>query len=178
MPRRPPRLPPLLAEFDDDEREAVLAANRAFYRAFNERDVAAHGPDLGADRRHGLPASRPGAAARARRDHGELARHPAPSRIAARCAASDEWVVGRPGLAIVVCREILPEGQLMATNTFARLERGLAHDRPSLRPGAADRDSSSRPQRSRTDARTGASCIDSSRLRYEAAILMSGRASP
>ena len=38
MPRRPPRLPPLLAEFDDDERDAVLAANRAFYRAFNDRD--------------------------------------------------------------------------------------------------------------------------------------------
>src|SRR5262249_23164780 len=32
MPRRPPRLPPMLAEFDDDEREAVLAANRTFYR--------------------------------------------------------------------------------------------------------------------------------------------------
>jgi hypothetical protein len=30
MPRRPPRLPPLLADFDDDERDAVLAANRAF----------------------------------------------------------------------------------------------------------------------------------------------------
>ena len=41
MPRRPPRLPPLLAEFDDEEREAVLAANRAFYRAFAERDVDA-----------------------------------------------------------------------------------------------------------------------------------------
>ncbi|MDB5489327.1 MAG: hypothetical protein JWQ58_3042, partial [Reyranella sp.] len=41
MPRRPSRLPPLLAEFDDDERDAVLAANRAFYRAFNDRDAAA-----------------------------------------------------------------------------------------------------------------------------------------
>ena len=41
MPRRPPRLPPLLAEFDDDERDAVLAANRAFYRAFNDRDYEA-----------------------------------------------------------------------------------------------------------------------------------------
>ena len=28
MPRRPPRLPPLMAEFDDDERDAVLAVNR------------------------------------------------------------------------------------------------------------------------------------------------------
>ena len=38
MPRRPPRLPPLMADFDDDERDAVLAANRTFYRAFNDRD--------------------------------------------------------------------------------------------------------------------------------------------
>ena len=38
MPRRLPRLPPMMAEFDDDERDAVLAANRAFYRAFNDRD--------------------------------------------------------------------------------------------------------------------------------------------
>jgi len=41
MPRRPPRLPPLLAEFDEEEREAVLATNRSFYRAFNERDYDA-----------------------------------------------------------------------------------------------------------------------------------------
>ena len=41
MPRRLPRLPPMLAEFDDDERDAVLAANRAFYKAFNDRDAAA-----------------------------------------------------------------------------------------------------------------------------------------
>ena len=124
MPRRPPRLPPLLAEFDDDEREAVLAANRAFYRAFNERDVDAHGPDLGADRRHGLPASRPGARCTSRAEimaswRGIL-RHPESPKV--RCTG--EWVVGRPGLAIVVCREILPEGQLMATNTFARQSDG------------------------------------------------------
>ena len=41
MPRRPTRPPPLLAEFDDEEREAVLAANRAFYRAFSEHDPQA-----------------------------------------------------------------------------------------------------------------------------------------
>ena len=37
---------------------------------------------------------------------------------------TDEWVVGRGGLAIVVCREILPNGQLMATNSFVRLGSG------------------------------------------------------
>src|SRR5439155_21195177 len=41
MPRRPTRPPPLLADFDDEERDAVLAANRAFYRAFNDRDYQA-----------------------------------------------------------------------------------------------------------------------------------------
>ena len=41
MPRRATRPPPLLAEFDDEEREAVLSANRAFYRAFTERNAVA-----------------------------------------------------------------------------------------------------------------------------------------
>jgi hypothetical protein len=118
MPRRSPRLPPLLAEFDDEEREAVLAANRAFYRAFAERDQvwAASGA---------LVCLHPGQAPL----HGRveimaswrgILRHPDSPRV--RCAG--EWVVGRPGLAIVVCREILPEGQLMATNTFARQSAG------------------------------------------------------
>jgi SnoaL-like domain len=123
MPRRPPRLPPLLAEFDDEEREAVLAANRAFYRAFNERDVEAmealwaptgamiclhpgQGPLL---ERADIVASWRG-----------ILKHPQSPKV--RC--TDEWVVGRPGLAIVVCREILAEGQLMATNSFTRLGDG------------------------------------------------------
>jgi len=40
---------------------------------------------------------------------------------APRIRCVQEWVMGRGVLAIVVCREILPEGQLMATNSFARL---------------------------------------------------------
>ena len=119
MPRRPPRLPPLLAEFDDEEREAVLAANRAFYRAFAERDVEAMGQiwaQSGA-----VICLHPGQGPL----HGRaeviaswraILRHPESPKV--RCIG--EWVVGRTGLAIVVCREILPEGQLMATNTFAR----------------------------------------------------------
>ena len=47
-------------------------------------------------------------------------RHPDAPRVS--CA--EEWVVGRPGLAIVVCREILANGQLMATNSFMRLNDG------------------------------------------------------
>ena len=49
-----------------------------------------------------------------------ILRHPESPKV--RCVG--ESVIGRPGLAIVVCREILPEGQLMATNTFARQSDG------------------------------------------------------
>jgi ketosteroid isomerase-like protein len=123
MPRRATRLPPLLAEFDDEEREAVLSANRAFYRAFTERDAEAMDQiwaPTGA-----VVCLHPGQSPL----HGKaeimaswraILSHPQAPKV--RCR--DEWVVGRPGLAIVVCREILLEGQLMATNTFARLSEG------------------------------------------------------
>ena len=123
MPRRPPRLPPLLAEFDDEEREAVLAANRAFYRAFNDRDPAAMdqvwAPTGSVICLHpGQPALHDRAEIMA--SWRGILRHPESPKV--RCVS--EWVIGRPGLAIVVCREILPEGQLMATNTFARQSDG------------------------------------------------------
>ena len=123
MPRRATRPPPLLAEFDDDERDAVMAANRAFYRAFNDRDLAAM--DLLWAASGAMVCLHPGQAPL----HGQIEimaswrailSHPQAPKV--RCLG--EWVVGRPGLAIVVCREILPEGQLMATNTFARLSEG------------------------------------------------------
>ena len=123
MPRRPPRLPPLVADFDDDERDAVLAANRAFYRAFNDRDfesmeqiwapsgamVCLHPGQVPLYQRADILAS-----------WRAILDHPQAPRI--RCTG--EWVVGRAGLAIVVCREILVEGQLMATNTFLRFNDG------------------------------------------------------
>jgi ketosteroid isomerase-like protein len=123
MPRRPPRLPPLMAEFDDDEREAVLAANRAFYRAFNDRDYESMEQiwaPTGA-----MVCLHPGQAPlhdRADVLHSwqGILSHPESPRV--RCV--DEWVVGRAGLAIVVCREILENGQLMATNTYSRTSEG------------------------------------------------------
>ncbi|SJZ56490.1 SnoaL-like domain-containing protein [Enhydrobacter aerosaccus] len=120
MPRRQPRLPPLLAEFDDEEREAVLAANRAFYRAFNDRDYDAM--DLLWAPSGATICLHPGRApildrAEIMESWRAILRHPEAPRV--RCA--DEWVVGRSGLALVVCREILAEGQLMATNSFVRL---------------------------------------------------------
>ncbi|MBV8392066.1 MAG: nuclear transport factor 2 family protein [Alphaproteobacteria bacterium] len=123
MPRRPPRLPPLLAEFDDDEREAVLAANRAFYRAFNDRDFDAMDAiwaPTGA-----MVCLHPGQAPLLDRadimaSWRAILRQPDSPRV--RC--TDEWVAGRPGFAIVICREVLAQGQLMATNAFVRLSDG------------------------------------------------------
>jgi hypothetical protein len=123
MPRRPPRLPPILAEFDDEEREAVLAANRAFYRAFHDRDydameqvwaptgamVCLHPGQNPLHERAEILAS-----------WQAILKHPNAPRV--RCV--DEWVIGRAGLATVICREILPDVQLMATNTFVRLSDG------------------------------------------------------
>lgn len=123
MPRRTPRPPPLIAEFDDEEREAVLAANRAFYRAFSDRDVEAM--DRVWATAGALVCLHPGQPALHERTEimaswRGILRHPAAPRV----RIAGEWVVGRPGLAIVVCREILPEGQLMATNTFVRQSDG------------------------------------------------------
>jgi len=123
MPRRATRPPPLLAEFDDEEREAVLSANRAFYRAFSERDAEAMDQiwaPTGA-----VVCLHPGQAPLHARPEimaswRAILRHPEAPKV--HCVG--EWVTGRSGLAIVVCREILPEGQLMATNTFARLSEG------------------------------------------------------
>ena len=123
MPRRLPRLPPLMAEFDDDEKDAVLAANRAFYRAFNDRDYAAMEQIWAPS--GAMVCLHPGQAPLHERTdilrswQGILG-HPESPKV--RC--TDEWVVGRAGLAIVVCREILANGQLMATNTFVRLSGG------------------------------------------------------
>ena len=123
MPRRPPRLPPLLAEFDDDERDAVLAANRAFYRAFNDRDYESMeqiwAPTGAMVCLHPGQGPLHDRAAILHSWQGILS-HPESPRV----RSVDEWVVGRTGLAIVVCREILANGQLMATNTYARTSEG------------------------------------------------------
>lgn len=123
MPRRPSRPPPLLAEFDEDERDAVLAANRAFYRAFNDRDAGAM--DLLWAPTGAMVCLHPGQAPLHERDAileswRAILRHPQSPRV--RC--TDEWLIGRSGLALVICREVLAEVQLMATNSFVRLADG------------------------------------------------------
>ena len=101
----------------------MLAANRAFYRAFSERDADAMDQIWAPS--GAMVCLHPGRAplherAEIMASWRAILRHPEAPRV--RCVG--EWVVGRPGLAIVVCREILPEGQLMATNSFARLSEG------------------------------------------------------
>jgi ketosteroid isomerase-like protein len=122
MARRPPRLPPPMAEFDDDERDAVLAANRAFYRAFSERDLEAM--ELVWAPSGAMVCLHPGhPPLHGRPDVMESWRAILDNPQSPKVRCIDEWVVGRAGLAIVVCREVLAEGQLMATNTFVRLSQ-------------------------------------------------------
>lgn len=123
MPRRPPRLPPLLAEFDDDERDAVLAVNRAFYRAFNDRDAAAMDQIWAPT--GSVICLHPGQPplydrAEIMESWRAIMKHPEAPRV--RC--TEEWVSGRPGLALVICREVLPNGQLMASNLYVRAADG------------------------------------------------------
>lgn len=151
MPRRPPRLPPLLAEFDDDERDAVLAANRAFYRAFNDRDIDAM--DQIWTPTGSVICLHPGQSALHERAEimaswRAIMKHPEAPRV--RCA--EEWVVGRPGLALVICREILPNGQLMASNLYVRTSDGwhmVSHHSAPVPPVATERAAANAPAAAR-----------------------------
>src|SRR5258708_33970382 len=117
-PARKPPSPPPAPDFDDNEREAVLAVNRAFYRVASDRDFEAmealwaptgqifcfHPGQAPLLDRGSVMASWQG-----------ILRHPTSPRV--RCA--DEVVIGRAGLALVLAREIMPNPQLMATTSFA-----------------------------------------------------------
>ena len=141
MPRRATRPPPLLAEFDDEEREAVLSANRAFYRAFTERDAEAMDQiwaPTGA-----VVCLHPGQAplherAEIMASWRAILRHPEAPKV--RCI--DEWVVGRPGLGHRGVPRDPGRRPAHGDQHVRAPERRLAHDRPSFRSGAADRDRS------------------------------------
>ena len=127
MPRRPskkktpsPAAAAPTPEFDDNEREAVLAVNRAFYRVASDRDLEAM-DQLWAPTGQ-VFCFHPGQAPLL--DRGSVMAswkgilgHPNAPHV----HCMNEVVIGRPGLAVVLCREILPSLQLMATNTYVRL---------------------------------------------------------
>jgi hypothetical protein len=137
MPLILSRPPPLLADFDDEEREAVLGANRSFYRAFNERDYQAM-EQLWAPT-GAIICIHPGHAPLVdRADILESWRAVLGNPEAPKIRCVDELVVGRTGLALVVCREILPNANCMATNSFVRLNSGwhMAGHHASIVPAA------------------------------------------
>ena len=104
------------------DREAVLAANSAFYRAFAARDIAAM--DALWARRAPTACIHPGWPALDGRDavleswRGILS-NPASPNI----SCHDEQVLLYADTAIVVCREELGGGTLIASNFFVREDR-------------------------------------------------------
>ncbi len=112
-------IPPLVASSQEDDHEAIIAANRAFYAAFSRRDFEALAQMWATT----VPVAcvHPGQPAILDRETilrswQAILRNP----HAPKAGASDEFVIVRGGLAIVVCREILSVGHLIATNAFVR----------------------------------------------------------
>ncbi len=101
------------------DEELVLAMNRAFYAAFTARDVAAM-TELWAQRA-AVTCIHPGWQPLHGRDavlaswQGILENPNAP---AIRCARASAQVFG--DTAVVVCTELLPDAELVATNVFVR----------------------------------------------------------
>lgn len=113
------RIPPFAASIEDDDHEAIVAANRAFYAAFSRRDFEALAEMWATT----VPVAcvHPGQPAMLDRETilrswQAILRNP----NAPKAGVSDEFVIVRGGLAIVICREILSAGHLIATNGFVR----------------------------------------------------------
>ncbi len=108
---------------DEDVGEAVLAANRAFYVAFTRRDYEAIETMWATN--GAVVCVHPGQAPLLDRasilaSWRAILGNPA----APRAEVGDEIVTISGRLAIVLCREILPGGHLMATNAYIRERDG------------------------------------------------------
>lgn len=139
--RRGPRFVPLIAGLEDDDREGVIEANRTFYRAFMRRDLAAMN-ELWA-RTAPVTCLHPGQAplfdrAAILASWQAIMRNPAtPSQIK---IVEDRLLVrGRMGM--VICREVLPNAHLMATNVFVREGDAwkIVHHQSAAAPPPKDR---------------------------------------
>lgn len=131
--------------------DAVLAANREFYRAFATRDLAAM--DAIWARRAPVACIHPGWPVLADRDavmqswRGILANPDAP-----RIACRGEYVLHYGETALVLCEEILSGGTLVASNLFVREDgawRIAHHQAGHLALRTAPRPQAEPPPRSR-----------------------------
>lgn len=141
MQGRGPRFVPLIAGIEDEDRDGVAEANRTFYRAFMRRDLAALN-ELWASStpvaclHPGQPPLFDRAAIMA--GWQAIMRNPAtPTEI----KIVEDRVIVRGRMGIVICREILPNAHLMATNMFVR--EGdvwkMAHHQSAVAPPPKDR---------------------------------------
>lgn len=141
MSGRGPRFMSLMTNLEEEDREGVAEANRAFYRAFMSRDLAA----MDALWAGATPVAclHPGHAplfdrAAIMASWQAIMRNPAaPTEI----KLVEDSIVVRGRMAIVVCREILGSTHLMATNTFVREGDAwkIAHHHSAVAPPPNDR---------------------------------------
>ena len=115
------RFLPIMTELDPEDRAAVIAANREFYRAFNQRDIAtidqlwARGAPLVCMHPNQVPLV--DRAAIVRSWQRILA---TPNLPLVQC--QDEILIAKRHMATVVCREVAATIQLIATNVFVKEE--------------------------------------------------------
>ncbi len=115
------RFLPILTELDPEDRDAVIAANREFYRAFNQRDIATI--DQLWARTAPVVCMHPNQPPLIERN--AIVRSwqrilATPNLPTVQC--QDEILIGRRWMAVVVCREVAPTIQLIATNVFVKEE--------------------------------------------------------
>ena len=132
----------------DKAAEAVVAANREFYRAFGRRDWAAI--DRLWSRARPVACIHPGwdaltDRAAVMRSWRQIVESPSAPDIV--CRNETPFVMG--DIAFVVCHEVLSEGVLAATNIFAREEGGwkMVHHQASPLALMPRDDAEQRPSR-------------------------------
>lgn len=145
MRGRTPRFMPLIAGLEEEDREGIAEANRAFYRAFMRRDTAAMDELWAA----GCPVAclHPGQPplfdrATILASWQAIMRNPQTPK---EMRIAEDVVVVRGRMGMVICREILPKAHLVATNIFVREGDTwrIAHHQSAIAPPPKDRPATS-----------------------------------